>query len=170
MKAVLLLAVAFVPMLVEARRSRRNEAALRQRGAIEPTDDVYRQMLVAYPVSFGAMIAEGATRPPADARWLTAGVALFLGAKSIKYWAIAALGRRWTFRVLVPPDDPPVTTGPYRWLRHPNYVGVAGEVGGLALMANAPVTGTLACVLFGALLLARIRVEERALGLDRHVR
>jgi isoprenylcysteine carboxyl methyltransferase (ICMT) family protein YpbQ len=49
-------------------------------------------------------------------------------------------------------------------MRHPNYVGVAGELAGMALMAQAPVTGILALLTFGTLLLARIRVEERALS------
>ena len=65
-----------------------------------------------------------------------AGVVIFLLAKALKYWAIAALGDRWTFHVLVLRDETAVTTGPYRWLRHPNYVGVAGELIGAALMAR----------------------------------
>ena len=65
--------------------------------------------------------------------------------------------------MLVPPDAALVTTGPYRYLRHPNYVGVAGELVGAAFMAYAPVTGVLAVFGFGALMLARIQVEERAL-------
>ena len=167
MRSLLLLAAAFVPMLLETKRSQRNEAELRRRGAAEPPDDVYRLMRVAYPACFAAMVAEGWTRPPAGARGLAVGTAVFVAAKALKYWAIATLAERWTFRVLVPPDDPPVTTGPYRWLRHPNYAGVAGELAGMAVLANAPVTGALACAGFAALLLARIRVEERALGRDR---
>jgi methyltransferase len=65
--------------------------------------------------------------------------------------------------VLVPPGAPRITAGPYRWLRHPNYVGVAGELAGAALMAYAPLTGVLSTLLFGALMLERIGVEERAM-------
>ena len=82
-----------------------------------------------------------------------------------RYWAIATLGDRWTFRVLVPPGSSRTLGGPYRVLRHPNYIGVAGELVGFALLAGAPIAGALACAGFGALLFARIRVEERALGL-----
>ena len=81
------------------------------------------------------------------------------------YWAIATLGPRWTFE-LVTPGAQLVASEPYRWLRHPNYVGVAGELAGAALMAFAPLTGVIALVLFGALMLARISIEERALGLS----
>jgi len=165
-RSLLLLVVVFVPMLIEARRSRRNAATLRARGAVEPRDDVHWLMQVTYPACFVAMAAEGFYRPPGSARWIVPGAALFVASKALKYWAIATLGGRWTFRVLVPPDARRITTGPYRWLRHPNYIGVAGELAGMALMANAPVAGLLSFVCFGALLGARIRVEERALRLD----
>jgi len=165
-KSLLLLLVVFVPALIESRRSRRNERALRARGAVEPPRDVYPLMLVVYPACFLAMIAEGWNREPERGPWVAAGALLFVVAKSLKYWAIATLGERWTFRVLVLPGAPLVTGGPYRWLRHPNYVGVAGELVSVAMMANAPIAGTVSVLSFGALMLARIRVEERALRLD----
>jgi methyltransferase len=154
---------AFVPMLAEAVRSRRNERALRRRGAIEPKEDVYRFMQVAYPACFAAMVVESVVRERAVGAPFAAGVIVFVLAKALKYWAIATLGPRWTFRVLVLPDAPLIASGPYRWLRHPNYVGVAGELVGAALMAAAPIAGVASFVVFGGLMLARIRVEERAL-------
>jgi methyltransferase len=96
---------------------------------------------------------------------VAAGFALFVGAKLLKYWVIVSLGVRWSFRVLVPPGSTRVLTGPYRLLRHPNYLAVMGELAGAALIAHAPLTGGLALAGFGALLLLRIRIEERALGL-----
>jgi methyltransferase len=66
--------------------------------------------------------------------------------------------------VLVLPDAPLVTSGPYRVLRHPNYLAVAGEIAGVAMIVFAPVTGAVALASFGWLMLKRIRVEERALG------
>ena len=153
----------FMPMLIEAARSARNERLQRARGAIEPGDDVYSAMRVAYPVSFLAMLAEGALRGPAENDVFRTGLALFAAAKLIKWWAILALGRSWTFRVLVVPGDPLVTTGPYRYVRHPNYVGVVGELAGAAMMAAAPVAGLIAMAVFGVLLYQRIQAEERAL-------
>jgi methyltransferase len=164
-KPLLLLALFFVPMLLELRRSRRNEQALRARGAVEPPRDVYALMQVIYPACFIVFIAEGWRRPD-EMRWAASGAAVFVAAKALKYWAISTLGPRWTFRVLVLRGAPLITDGPYRWLRHPNYVGVAGELAGGALMANAPVSGAFAVLVFGALILARIRVEERALQMD----
>jgi methyltransferase len=160
-----LLAVAFVPMLLETWLSATNERRLRDAGAIEPADDVYPWMQIGYPASFLAMIAEAWWRESGLGAVGMAGAAIFIAAKLLKYWAIATLGNRWTFRVLVPPGSQRTLRGPYRKLRHPNYVGVIGEIVGFAVLAQAPMSGTFASILFGLLLLARIRVEERALGL-----
>jgi methyltransferase len=161
----LLLVIAFLPMLFEARRSAANERRLRAAGAIEPADDVYGAMQIAYPACFLAMVLEAWVSGRAFGVAALAGSVVFIGAKALKYWAIATLGDRWTFRVLVPPGSSRTLGGPYRVLRHPNYIGVAGELLGFALLAGAPIAGALACAGFGALLIARIRVEERALGL-----
>lgn len=156
---------AFGPMVLEARRSRRNEAKLRARGAVEPPGDVYAWMQVAYPACFGAIVAEAVVRDQPAGATAVVGALIFVLAKALKYSAIAALGDRWTFRVLVLPGQPLVTSGPYRWLRHPNYVGVGGELIGAALMAGSPVTGVIGFAAFGGMMLARIRVEERALNI-----
>jgi methyltransferase len=162
--AVLLLPlIVFGTMLLEARRASVNERVQRARGGIEPAGDVYRVMRLAYPGAFLAMFVEGALRgaPPIDA--VLGGAALFAAAKGLKWWAVASLGRFWTFRVIVVPNARLVAAGPYRWMRHPNYVGVMGELAGVALMTGAPVSGVTAFALFGALVIRRISVEERAL-------
>jgi methyltransferase len=150
-------------MLGEARVSIRHERRLRARGAAEPPDDVYRAMQIAYPAAFLAMIAEGVLRGVTVDRALTAGTVLFISAKIVKYWAIGSLGERWTFRVLVPPGSSPTVRGPYRWLRHPNYAAVTGELAGTAIAMHAILTGAPAVAGFIALMMKRIRIEEHAL-------
>jgi methyltransferase len=151
-------------MLAEARVSARNERALRARGAREPRDDVYPWMQIGYPGAFVLMAVEGLMRGTGTAVQLTAGALVFLAAKSLKYWAIASLGPYWSFRVLVVPGVPLVTAGPYRFLRHPNYAGVVGELIGAAVVLNAPIAGPIGTIFFGALIKRRIAVEERALS------
>jgi methyltransferase len=156
-------ALVVLPLLVEARRAAANERAQLRRGGVEPAGDVYRLMRVAYPACFAAMLVEGALRGLPGRAWVAAGAACFLAGKAIKWWAILTLGPAWTFRVIVVPGAPLVARGPYRWLRHPNYVGVVGELAGLAAMTGAAVSGPLGVVLFGTLMKQRIAVEERAL-------
>jgi methyltransferase len=160
-----LIVLAYLPMLLETRRSVRNERALRAAGAVEPKDDVYPWMQLVYPTGFLAMIVEGWARGATVTRVTIAGAIVFLAAKALKYWTIATLGGRWSFRVLVPPRSSRILRGPYRLMRHPNYLGVAGEIAGFAMLAGAPIAGVLMFAAFGAIMLARIRVEERALGM-----
>lgn len=156
-------ALVFGFMLIEAQRAARNERAQLARGGIEPPGDVYRLMQIAYPGIFAAMIAEGAWRGARGDDVFAAGLALFAAAKALKWWAIVSLGPAWTFRVIVVPGATAVAAGPYRYMRHPNYVAVVGEIVSVALMTAARVAGPLALIVFGALLARRITVENRAL-------
>jgi methyltransferase len=159
----LLFTIVFGMMLIEARRASANERAQRARGGIEPDGDVYKAMQVVYPAAFLAMFVEGATRADPGPMTPLAGAALFLAAKGLKWWAILSLGPFWTFRVIVVPGARLIAGGPYRWVRHPNYVGVIGELAGVALMTGAPVAGVTGIATFAWLLVRRIAVEERAL-------
>jgi methyltransferase len=113
------------------------------------------------------MAVEGAMSGATADRVAMAGVGVMAMAKALKFWAIASLGPRWSYRVLVLPGVPLVTSGPYRLMRHPNYVGVMGELLGMALMTHARVTGPLGMIFFGWLLMRRIAAEERAMGIGR---
>jgi methyltransferase len=154
-------------MLAELQLSRANERRLRWAGAVEPPGDPYGLMRVAYPLAFALMGVEGALHGSLWRHRVLWGLALFGVAKALKFWAIWALGARWSFRVLVVPGAPLVTRGPYRWLRHPNYLGVMGELAGVALALSATVTGVVALAAFVWILRERIKVEERALGMSR---
>ena len=148
----------------EAILSSFNERQLRARGAIEPAGDVISLMRFAYPGAFVAMGIEGALTGPAPPNILMVGLALFGLAKALKVWAISSLGSNWSYRVLVVPGDPLVTTGPYQFISHPNYLAVVGEIASVAAIVWAPITGTLAAIGFGWLMISRIRIEDRALG------
>jgi methyltransferase len=163
MIAAAALAVVLLFMLAELVVSTRHERLLQDRGAIVPPDPVYSTMRWAYPAVFVAMAAEGAVSTPVPTLVLWTGIAVFTLGKIIKVWAIAALGDRWTYRVLVLPGVPLVANGPYRYVRHPNYVGVVGELIGMALITGARMSGPLGVVFFSWLLVRRIRAEEQAL-------
>jgi methyltransferase len=160
---VLVTAAVLLLMLVELQLSVYNERQLRAKGAVEPADDVIGLMRVAYPLAFVAMGVEAWLRGTWSRDWLLLGLLIFGWAKALKFWAIAHLGPRWTFRVLVLPGAPLVSSGPYRYLRHPNYVAVIGELVAIAVALQSPITGVLATLGFGWLIARRIAVEERAL-------
>ena len=162
--ALLTTIAALLIMAGEAVLSSYNERLLRARGAIEPEGDVIGSMRWAYPGAFVLMGIEGALTGPAPPNVLLGGLALFGFAKALKIWAMSSLGTRWSYRVLVVPGEPLVTAGPYRFIAHPNYLAVAGEIASVAAIVWAPVTGVLATIGFGGLMIARIRIEDKALG------
>jgi methyltransferase len=120
-------------------------------------------MQLAYPGIFRAMFVEAFPRGAAAPAAPALGLLVFAAGKAFKWWAILSLGDFWTFRVIIVPGTHAVRSGPYRIVRHPNYVGVVGEIAGAALACGAVISGPLAFVVFGALLVRRIQVENRAL-------
>jgi len=160
-----LVGVVAATRLAELRISRRNVRHLRARGGVERGARHYPWMVALHSGWLVAAPAEVwlARRPLVPA--LAVAMLLLLAAGiGLRLWAITTLGERWTTRVVVVPDAPLVGRGPYRWLRHPNYVGVSIEIVALPLIHTAWLTA----LLFGAanvlLLRVRIAVEEAALA------
>lgn len=91
-------------------------------------------------------------------------LALVVLSQMLRWWCVATLGRRWNTRVIVLPDAPLVRGGPYRHLRHPNYLAVVAEGLALPLVHTAWLTAAGFTVANAVLLTARIRVENAALG------
>ena len=87
-----------------------------------------------------------------------------VAAQSLRWWCITTLGHRWNTKIVVLPTVPLVTAGPYRWIRHPNYVAVVVEGIALPLVHTAWVTAVVFTVLNAWLLNVRIRTENRALA------
>jgi methyltransferase len=162
--AVVLLAV-LVMMLAELWLSQSNERILMANGGVYARDLQFAVMRLAYPAVFVAMAAEGAYVGVEPGPIIFAGVSLMFAAKALKFWAISSLGTRWTFKVIVLPGLPLVTTGPYRWMSHPNYLAVVGELMAMALMTHAQITGPLGTLVFGWLMWRRIAAEEQAMEL-----
>ncbi len=161
---VLFVAVAAVVAALERRRARRNEARLLADGGEEVAPGVFRMMVPVYALVFPAAVAEHLLLPRRPAPSLTAAMLLlFVLAKGLKFWAIWSLGGAWTMRVVLPRRLRVVGSGPYRYLRHPNYVAVVFEVTTLPLAGGAWITAVAAGGLFLALLRARVRTEEAAL-------
>ena len=156
-------AVLAVQRLGELAWSKRNERRLRERGAVEYGRSHYPAM-VALHVGWLASTLVEARRPsavPQRVRALALGA--FVVAQPLRYWAIASLGDRWSTRVLVPPGEAPLTSGPYRYVDHPNYVAVVVELAAMPLALGAWRTAAWATIANAEVLRRRVRVERRAL-------
>lgn len=152
--------------LIELAVARRNMAWALARGGFEHGRGHYPYMVALHVLLLAGSIAEPALRvEPFDAARFAAGASAVVVAQALRWWTIAALGHRWTTRVIVVPALPLVTGGPFRFLRHPNYLAVALEMAALPLAVGAWITA-VACSALNALLMAvRIPCEEVALGL-----
>lgn len=94
------------------------------------------------------------------------GIAMTLvlcGTMALRYWVIATLGERWNTRIIVIPDLEPISGGPYRWIRHPNYVAVVVELAAIPLIHSAWLTALFYGLANLLLLRTRIAAEEKAL-------
>ena len=157
-EAIALLAFVTLQRLVELAWSRRNEARLRAHGAVEAGAAHYPLIVALHASWLAALWALGWDRA---LDWPF--VAVFLIVQLGRAWVFLTLGSRWTARVLVVPGETLVRRGPYRFIRHPNYLVVCLEMIFLPLALGLPILA----LVFGALNLAmvwwRIRVESRAL-------
>jgi methyltransferase len=80
-----------------------------------------------------------------------------------RFWVLATLGRRWTIRIIVVLGEKLVTRGPYRWLRHPNYVVVTGEIASVPLALGLPLYALAFSILNAVVLAIRIPAENAAI-------
>ncbi|NRD55626.1 hypothetical protein HQQ75_21185, partial [Corallococcus exiguus] len=137
----------------------------RQMGIRDRGQGHYRFMVVFHTLFLVACVAEvfGLQRPFWGV-WSWAALVGAAVAQGLRYWAIGTLGDRWNSRIIVVPGLAPVTGGPYRFLRHPNYVAVVLELFCVPLIHGAWVTAVVFTVGNAALLYVRIRAEEAALG------
>ena len=162
--AVLVAAVALerVAELVVSERNRRWSLA---RGGIEDGAGHYPAIVLVHTALLVGAVGEVVLADRAFLGWLGwPMLGLVLAAQALRWWCIATLGRQWCTRVVVVPGLPVVTHGPYRWLRHPNYVAVVVEGVALPLLHTAWVTAAVFTLVNGWLLLRyRIPAEERAL-------
>jgi methyltransferase len=160
-----LVALVALERLAELVVSTRNAAWSRARGGRESGQGHYPVMVALHTGLLVAMLVEAwARRPevPAGLAWTM--FALVVASQALRWWCIATLGHRWNTRVIVVPDLPPVTGGPYRLLRHPNYVAVVVEGLALPLVHAAWITALVFTVANAALLTVRIRTEDAALA------
>ena len=155
-----------VQRLFELRLSRRNEQQMRERGGGEHAPETYRWIVTLHAAWFAAMLLEVfARRRNFHSRLAWTAFGAFAAGQALRLAAIRTLGWRWSTRVMtVPgPEGAPVQHGIYRYLRHPNYLGVQLEIIAVPLLHSAYLTSAVFGVANALLLRDRIRREEQAL-------
>lgn len=156
-----------IQRLVELRRSRRNETKIIAAGGWEHGAGHLVVMKLLHLAWFAGMLAEVflLERPMVPAVAAVAAVAVVSG-QLLRYAAIRQLGWRWSIRVFTIPGAAAIDGGVFRYLRHPNYLGVILEIAAVPMLHGAVLTSLAFSLANAALLAVRIRTEERALRLD----
>lgn len=156
--SVLILALVTAQRLGELVLARRNTRRLLARGAVEAAPEHYPVIVGLHAAWLAGLWWWGWDRPPALG-WLAAYIVL----QALRVWTLLSLGEHWTTRIIVLPGAPLVRRGPYRFLPHPNYVVVAGEIAVLPLVFHMPLFAAVFSLLNASILWIRIRAEDRAL-------
>ncbi len=146
-------------LLVSKRNLRRSLAA----GGAELGAGHYPAMVALHSGMLVACLVEGSFRHFRPALGVPM-LALVIAAQALRWWCIRTLGWRWNTRIVVVSGLPLISSGPYRWFRHPNYVAVVVEGIALPLVRDAWLTATVFTVLNAALLRVRITAENAALA------
>jgi methyltransferase len=161
--AVILLALVTLERLAELWISKRNTARLISQGAVEHAPGHYPLIVLLHAVWLVGLYGFGWNQP-IHMGWLI----VFLALQVLRVWVLMTLGRRWTTRILVVPGETLVTQGPYKFLSHPNYAVVIGEIAVLPLCLGLPWYAALFSLANAAVLTIRIRAENTALAGARH--
>ncbi|RVU39253.1 hypothetical protein EOI86_08425 [Hwanghaeella grinnelliae] len=156
--AVAIVVLVILQRLMELRIARRNTAVLMAEGAVEHGAGHYPIIVLLHTAWLVAMLWVALQGPPINYYW----VVFFLVLQAGRVWVLKTLGKYWTTRIITVPDAPLITGGPFRFVRHPNYLVVTLEIIVLPLAFSE----WRLAVVFGlanlAILAWRIRAEERA--------
>jgi methyltransferase len=156
--AAIILALVTLQRLGELVIARRNTEKLMARGAIEVGAGHYPLIVVLHAAWLAALWLYGC-----DQDVNLAALGAFVVLQGLRVWILATLGPRWTTRIIVLPGEPLVSAGPYRYLSHPNYAVVAGEIAVLPSALHLPWIALIFSVLNAGVLAIRIRAETNAL-------
>jgi methyltransferase len=160
--AAIILALVTLQRLGELVLSRYNTRRLLALGAIEIAPRHYPLMVAIHAAWLITLWIWGRDQ---DVNLIA--LSIFILLQALRFWVLATLGPRWTTRIIVLPDAPMITAGPYRYLSHPNYAIVAAEIAVLPLALHLAFVALIFTVLNALVLVIRIRSESRALAAAR---
>lgn len=143
--------------------ARQNGKWITERGGYEVGKEHYKWIVGLHACFFLSLFAEYRLLSPSPPEWWPVPFAFFVAAQILRMWAIASLGRHWNTRIFILPGASPVRKGPYRWIRHPNYLVVMVELLTFPLVFGLYFTSAFFSLLNLPVIWIRISVEEQAL-------
>lgn len=156
--------ILFISFLIFQRLSelwiaRRNEKWLLSQGAVQYGQSHYPFMIVLHTLFILSLIVEYLAKGGTQVSWVF--LILFLAILVFKYWTLSSLGKYWNTKIYRIPGVYPLKRGPYKFLKHPNYMEVACEIAFIPLIFHLYYTAIIFTVLNGIMLTIRIQVENK---------
>ena len=159
-----LIAILLTQRLLELLLAARNRRWLLDNGGVEASRGHYRWLIIQHALFYPSLVLEATLLSPGWNPLWPLWVIVLVAAQALRVWAIVSLGRFWNTRVIVLPGSKPIAKGPYRWIRHPNYLVVFVEISTVPVLCGAYWTALFFPIWNACLLWRRIREEERALS------
>lgn len=159
----IILSIVIVQRLLELVIAKRNEKNMRAQGAYEVGASHYPLMILLHVSFFISLLVEVTTFNLTPSPLFLVFLVMFLCVQGLRVWCLTSLGSFWNTKIIILPGANVVTKGPYKYLRHPNYLVVSMEIALLPLMFEAYFTAICFTILNAIMLSIRIPTEERAL-------
>jgi methyltransferase len=165
MKFLLFFILVILQRIGELWIAKRNERWMKERGGKEFGQSHYKYIVLVHSLFFVSLLFEGLWKKTRLSPIWPFLAVLFFIVQVLRIWTIRSLGRFWNTKIIVLPNSRPISKGPYRFMRHPNYIIVITEILLIPLLFQAYWTACIFTILNALVLFVRIREEERALNM-----
>lgn len=159
----ILFIIIILQRIIELFIAKRNEQWMKARGGIEKGQSHYKWFILLHTLFFCSLFVEIIIRDVTGFKLPYVLFIIFIITQVVRIWCITALGRCWNTKIIISPDLPLVNKGPYKYVKHPNYIVVGIELFVIPLLFGAYITAMVFPILHMALLTIRIPYEEKAL-------
>ena len=160
----IILGILMVQRVSELLIARRNEIHMKANGAMEFDKIGYRVIVLMHIGFFISLVLEYILLYGKLNKFWIPLLILFILAQFLRYWAIGTLGRYWNTKILVIPQTMPINRGPYKYVKHPNYIVVITEIAVIPLIFSCYLTAVVFSILNILVLRRRVKIEEKALS------
>jgi len=162
---IIFITVVIVQRISELILAKNNEKYLKSNGAIEYDKRGYKYIVLMHNLFFISVITEFVFLGRQLNEYWQVLLTIFICTQLLRYWAIFTLGKRWNTKILVLPNTQLISYGPYKYLKHPNYIAVIIELAVIPLLFSCYYTAIIFSILNLIVLQRRIRIEEEALNI-----
>lgn len=149
--------------LAELFIAKRNETKMIQKGAVEIDRAGYKYIVLMHSAFFISLLAEKNISGRQISQYWIVFLTLFILAQLLRYWVIVSLGEYWNTRIIILKGSSLIKKGPYRFLKHPNYIAVITEIAVISLLFSCYITSIIFTILNIFVLKRRIKTEEESL-------